>query len=62
VEIRLEARERKRDTDGGKEEKVPERRKKKREGEMEFSQGLMRKSKKLQRPLCKVKIPINLKP
>jgi hypothetical protein len=32
------------------------------EGEMEFSQGLMRKFRKLQGPLGKVKFPINSKP
>jgi hypothetical protein len=45
------------------EEKGNGREKKNRgEGEMEFSQGLMRNSRKLQGPLCKVKFLINLKP
>jgi hypothetical protein len=59
VEIRVEARER--DTDGGEKESAREKRNRG-EGEMEFSQGLVRKFRKLQGPLGKVKFLINLKP
>jgi hypothetical protein len=45
--------ERKMDADGGKKKGCQREEKQRGEGEMEFSQGLMRKSRKLQEPFCK---------
>jgi hypothetical protein len=59
VKMRMEARER--NADSGEKESAREKRNRG-EGEMEFSQGLVRKFRKLQGPLGKVKFLINLKP
>jgi hypothetical protein len=59
VEIGVEAKEG--DADGGEKESAREKRNRG-EGEMEFSQGLVHKFRKLQGPIGKVKFLINLKP